>query len=274
MSERQVSIGGLVSLPRMKARELLAVARALVALGRAAPHLLPHIEEALDDLEAQLPELAAALGVREKKPAVSVKAADQAEDNAVGALADFAAAWKRLPAADFPREVGVATACLEVIHEGAGLEFLTYKPVVEHSEVQRRLDSLKARKLDAALRKMGGGPFLDHLEKVHAVYGAVAGATERAPQTETPAVRAATTEVAESVRAYVVRVLGMVNRKRPATREQVDALLEPLTRWTATNATADTTSDDASDVQEGVPTNPAPPVAPANDDATEKRKVG
>ena len=89
-------------------------------------------------------------------------------------------------------------------------------------------------------------------------------------------------ELAEAVRTYVVRVLGLVDRKHPATRARVDALLEPLVDWTPTKsegANDEDASEDAAPTA-GAAKDEAPavkPEAPANDNAPEvtpQRKVG
>ncbi len=277
-----ILVNGMVTLPRMKAREILAVTRVLVALGAADAQLPAHVRAALDDVAALLPTLAAALGTTETEPALSFKVADRAVANAVRALVDYLAAWKRLPAGEFASQVDVATRCHAAITEGAGLGFLTYKPVVKHSEVQRKLDALRTRGLDAELRTLGGGAFLDHLVAVHAVYGVVAGVTEPKAPREPPVVGSTAAELAEAVRTYVVRALGMVDRKRPASRARVDALLEPIVNWKPTKS--ESTSDEDASEDAAPKTEPAKdeapavkPEAPANDNApgvTPQRKVG
>lgn len=269
MTERSLTTVDLVSLPKMKARELLALARAMVAIASTAKHLPAHVRSALDDVEAELPAMVAALGPTAKKAAVSVKAADRDEDNAVGALVDFVSAWARLPEAKYPEQVGVARACLEVLLDDGKLEYLALKPIVEHSEVQRRIDGLAERKLDVAIRKLGGGAFLDHLAETHAVYGPATGATENLAGGESAVVREASNNLAEALRTYVVRVVGLIDRKRPETRDLVTGLLKPLSSWTssASNAANDDADDDPV-------TPPAPVPSPANDAAAPQRKVG
>lgn len=273
-----ILVNGTITLPRMKAREILAVARILVVLGTADAQLPAHVRAALDDVAALIPALAAALGTTETGPTVSFKVADRAVANAMRALVDYLAAWMRLPADVFASQVDAATRCHGAITEGAGLEFLTYKPVVKHSEVQRKLDALRARGLDVELRALGGGAFLDHLDAVHAAYGVAAGVTVPKAPHEPPTVGSTAAELAEAVRTYVVRALGMVDRKRPATRTRVDALLEPLTNWKPTKGENTSDEDAAPETEPAKDEAPAvSPEAPANDNApgvTSQRKVG
>lgn len=157
----------------------------------------------------------------------------------------------------------VGRECLEVLLEGKKLEFLVLKPIVEHSEVQRRIDGLAERKLDASIRKLGGGPFLDHLAEVHGVYGVATGATAKLSESQIAVVRERSNELSDSLRTYVVRVVGMLDRKRRETREQVDTLLQPLTSWTP-SASASADEDGGED--------PVTPPAPTPADAP--RPVG
>lgn len=268
--QRQFTASDLVALPRLKARELLAIARALVLHARKVGGMADHVAEALRDVEAQTAPLATELGPPEPRSGVTYKDADRAEVNAMGALVDFVTAWTRLPEDEFPSQVAVGRECLDVLLEGAGLEFLTYKPLVKHSEVQRRLDNLDAHKLDDALRDLGGEAFLKHMMKAHKAYGAVSGATAKPAEADSPAVRAKAAELADAVKTYVVRAVGTVDRKRPETRDHVDSLLHPLRSWaTPTAGAADTTTDDnAGDGHVTTPVTPAAPVhnaAPAND---------
>lgn len=257
MAERQYNPTQLVALPRLKAREALALARALLAVARRHDDLPPSVATALDDLEAAAAALAEALGTRDRKATLSLRDADRVEDNAVGALVDACKAWLRLPPDHAPRHTAAARACLDVMLEDGTLGFLTFKPMVEHSEVQRRLDALVARGVDAELRAVGLGLFLDHLLLAHGDYGDACAAST-APKEEPAEVAPATAEASESMRAYVVQVVASVDRRRPATQERADALLEPLRTWTSAPAKADV----------------APDAPPANDADAARRKVG
>ncbi len=105
--------------------------------------------------------------------------------------------------------------------------------------------------------------FLDHLAEVHEVYGVTTGATAKRSESQVAVVRETATALSDSLRTYVVRVVGMLDRKRPETREQVDALLQPLTSWTSSaSASADEESGD----------DPVTPPAPSPADAP--RPVG
>jgi len=274
MTDRQYNATQLVALPRLKAHELLALARAIIAAAKKRGELPSAVAAALADLEEGAAALAAALGSRDRKAVTSVRDADRVEDNAVGALVDVCKAWQRLPREQFPEEVAIAEACLAVVLEDGTLGFLTYKPMVEHSEVQRRLDRMAAKGIDRDLRSIGLGPFVDHLLAAHVTYGDACGASAAITKEEPAAVGAAAAEATDSMREYVVSVVASVARKRPETQERADALLEPLRAWVsaAPKTPAEGEAEEpAKDATPKVPTN-APP---ANDAAAEAhRKVG
>ncbi len=281
MSKRTFMAKDLVVLPRLKARELLAIARALVLHARAVDDVPKAVLDALREVEAHLEPLAAELAPAPADPEVPLRAATLAECNAVGALVDFVTSWTRLPEGDFPAQVATARACQVALLEGAGLEFLTYKPLVMHSEVQRRMDTLRARKLDDELRALGGGDFLVHLTRVHKVFGAAAGATARRPEVEAPAVREHADALTDAVRTYVVRVVASIDRKHPDTARRADDLLQPLRSWSSPAAISDTsTVDPEGDARPAQPVTPAQPVAPVvpddapANDAAPARKTG
>lgn len=276
--QREFTAGDLISLPRMKARELLAIARALVLRARGIHGLERPITEALADVEAQRSALSDEMTSPEKKgPVIQLKAADVAECNAVGALVDFAASWTRLPEADFPEEVATARACVEVFREDGTLEFLKFKPIVKHSEVQRRIETLSARGLDAKLRELGGGAFLEHLARTHETYGNAIVASTSDSEVETPAVREQASALSEALKTYVIRVVATADRKVPATSARVNTLLAPLRAWTTSpNASAASTDEDTP--QPAPQPAPQPDLtqrAPANDASPSPvRKVG
>ncbi len=259
---RDFTVNELIMLPRMKSRELLAIARALVQQARKAEGVEHSIRDAVRDIDEQRKALTEVLNAPEKKPPVRLKAADNAECNAVSTLVDFAALWVRLPESDFPAQVATARACVDVFREDGTLEFLKLKSVVKHSEVQRRLEVLEERGLDTQIRALGGGAFLDHLQRVHEVYGAAVVATTGAGGEESPAIRARSAELAEAVKSFVVRVVATVDRRRPETQARANLLLAPLRTWTSSQSAAASTKGAE---PQPVPTHDIAQPAPAND---------
>ncbi|MFO0606643.1 MAG: hypothetical protein U0324_25955 [Polyangiales bacterium] len=276
MAERTYTPTDLVALPRLSAREALALGRALLAVAQRTAGLPNAIREATADLDGAVVALAAAVPAK-RKAAPVLREADRVEDNAVAAIVALLKAWVRLPEGDFPREVGVAARCLDVFLEGGTLDFLTFRPVVEHSEVQRRIENLQAQGLDRELRKLGAGPFVDHLLAAHAAYGAACGITGAAAKAESPALRAATLEVTDSLRAYVVAVVASVSRKKPETAGRADELLRPLSEWVSAGPSGAAEEEGDGEEKDGAAhdavTKSIPADAPAND-AEARRKVG
>ena len=278
MAERQYNATQLVALPRLKAHELLALARALLAAANHYAGLPGSVVEAIADLEAAATALAAALAPRERAEPVSMREVDRVADNAVAALVDACRAWLRLPREVCPDEGAVAEACVSVFAEDGTLNFLTFKSVVQHSEVQRRIDTLVAKGIDRDLRAIGMGPFVDHLLDAQATYGEACAVNRSPVKEESPALRAAVDEATDAARTYVVRVVGSVSRRRPETQERADALLEPLRAWTT--AAPKTQAEDEEPAKDATPTKDAAPrvptnAPPANDAAEEAhRKVG
>ncbi len=270
--KRQFTINDVVMLPRMKARELLAIARALVLNAHNLGNLERPVTEALHDVDAQHKALSEEMNGGEKKAPAQLKQADIAECNAVSALVDFASTWARLPEATYPAQVATGRDCADVFREDGKLEFLKCKPIVKHSEVQRRIESLHARGLDEKIRELGGGPFLDHLARTHETYGAAVMNATGDSEEETPAIRERATELAEAVKSYVIRVVATVDRKRPETQTRANTLLAALRAWESSSNTGATSEE-----EEPQPA-PSPDVtqrspAPAND-AAPVRKVG
>ncbi len=277
MAERTYTPTDLVSLPRLSAREALALGRALLAIAQRTAGLPNAIREATADLEGAVVALAAAVPAK-RKAAPVLREADRVEDNAVAAVVALLKAWVRLPEGDFPREVGVAARCLDVFLEGGTLDFLTFRPVVEHSEVQRRIESLQAQGLDEALRSLGAGPFVDHLLAAHAAYGVACGITGAVAKDESPALRAATLEVTDSLRAYVVAVVASVSRKKPETAERADELLRPLSEWVSAGPSGAAEEEEGDGEEKDGAAHDAVkksiPAEPAANDAEARRKVG
>ncbi len=81
------------------------------------------------------------------------------------------------------------------------------------------------------MKKLGALPALACLREVHVAYGKAIGATKAAAPIESPQLRDKREELADAVRTYVVRVVGMRNKKKPETIALADRLLQPLIQW-------------------------------------------
>jgi hypothetical protein len=263
MAERTYDLSDLVALPRMSAHEALALARTLRAVATRMGELPKGVREALGELENASTALAAALPPKQKPPSI-LREADREEDNAVSTLVAFLRTWLRLPEERFPQEVALARRGLDVLLEGGSLAFLTYRPVVEHSEVQRRIDALRAQGLDRELRSLGAGPFLDHLLAVHAAYGEACAIPRTTATGDTPALRETMNELSDALRAYVVAVVASSSRKKPETVARAEELLHPLRAWVRS------TPSNTRDPRPNPDPDPGPP--PNDDPAVDRSK--
>ncbi len=250
MTTRTYDPGTLVALPTLKARETLAVGRALVAVARQEPGLPSNVTAAADGVATTIDPLARELGPTEAAARPGVRDADRVEDNAYGALVDFVRAFARLPPGEFPQSAQAASVLPVLTDEKQGLGFLTFVPLVEWSEVDTRLKALDARGLAEVVTGLGGGVFLDHLRTSHVAYGLATGGTASLPSDDSPAVRSALDAITVALRYYVVQVVASVHPNAPETAERASKLLRPLTEWQRPAATV---------VTEPPAPDPAPP---------------
>src|SRR5262249_29603983 len=112
-----------------------------------------------------------------------------------------------------------------------GLRFtqLPYKLQWAASDV--RLTQLKRDELDLVIRELGGGPLLQALYRAHAAYGEALGITETSVREPTTSIRRAYEEVLDAMRAYVVTVVSTSRKGDPASQDQAERLLKPLSDW-------------------------------------------
>lgn len=164
-----------------------------------------------------------------EEPVADVRAADREEDNAVGALVDFLEAFARLPARF--ESAAPARAALAILKDAEGLKYLTYKPVVEWSEVETRRKLLEKGGHVETIRALGGGALLQYLDEAHVNYGVATGTTAPVMRAEPASIEEPRAALADAMRTYVARVVSSVSRKKPETRERAQMLLRPLTDW-------------------------------------------
>lgn len=236
MSTRSFTAVDLVGLPNLDAPSLVALSQALEA---AAPlkdehkkpfrSLLPaSIQDALTDAAGARDALQTEI---DKEPPASptVRAADRREDNAMLALVELLGAWARL-AGEIP-EGDAAAATFERVFGKGSTAFINFPVKKEWAVIDGKLKLIDGEQLDEALEKLGAGPMLAHLRAVHLAYGKAIGVTKAAAAKESLQLRAKMEELAEATRTYVVRVVGLRDRKKPETAALVDRLLQPLVAW-------------------------------------------
>lgn len=238
MAKRSYLPEDLVELPVRDTNDTLVLTAQLLTAaqaedqapdGKGQTHPLPApVASARDDIASERAALEEVSVPEPPRPA-GVRAADKVEDNAVNALHGFLSAFLRLPE-DHPQR-GEAAAIFAVFFGDGSLEFITWRPIKEWAEVEKRLKALDAAGLEPRLAALGGKVFLDHLRTAHVAYGRALGITE-APPAEMPAnVRERLDALLRAVRIYVVRVGASRDDKHPATLTRAVALLRPLAEW-------------------------------------------
>jgi hypothetical protein len=170
------------------------------------------------------------LGLLVTTPA-EVKAADIEEDVCIRAFYGILAAWSllegRLPEAESAIELQESVF-------PDGVSFINLPVKKEWAIVESKIRAIRENNLEAPLQKLGLGPLLTHLYKVHEHYGEVTGTTKQVEQADSPRVRAGLDNLTGSIRHYGAAVVGSVERRKPETSTLAEALLEPITSWRAT----------------------------------------
>jgi len=230
---RSLDPSNIINLPRLDAHEADSLAASLEAVTLDDSNkslVLPEaVQAALDIVKSDRGALVAILG-GPPAPKPTLRVIDRREDKALRALHDICAVWESL-ADEIPE--GVIGRELRQRLFDAGLGFLTYRPIKEWAVVDAKLKAIDEEGLEAKFNAIGAGPILAHARIVHSLYGEVTGATKAKAPPESPQVREKRDTLLDSIRRYVISVLGSVQRNKPATQELADKLLAPLVEWTS-----------------------------------------
>ena len=97
-------------------------------------------------------------------------------DNGWAALFAWLNGWCLLPLEKNPRQ-GEMLAVRDLVFGQTGLQFTQLPYKLEWHESKTRLDVLARDGNDKAIAKLGGAPFLDHLNEAQETYGKVLGIT-------------------------------------------------------------------------------------------------
>jgi hypothetical protein len=221
----------LIVLPRLNAASAISLAQALEAAARVQASALQalsyvSIQEALQELTTDREALQAAVVEAEAQNPGGIREADRREDMAISALHDLLAVWARL-AEELPQG-RVAERIYQRLFGNDGLSFI-YLPVQEEwAVVDAKLFMVAFEGMDKSLAQVGAQPILEHLQGVHARYGEAIGTLGPAQLAEPAAVRERREALLASIRLYILRVVGAVDRRHPESAEVVRALLEPV----------------------------------------------
>jgi hypothetical protein len=231
---RSVSPSDLITLPKLSAHGAISLAQSLTAATRDEDgkplELSEPVKAALSDMNDDRAALQEATGAPPAE-AAGIREADILEDNAVGAFVDVLRGWARL--AGRISQGDVADRLLTRLFSD-GLQFLNDKPIVEHAQVESRLQTIDNEDLDQDIAKLGALPLLTYLKDVHKVYGEVTGATKPVAPADSPEIRAKLDTLLDSIRHYTGAVVGSIVRKKPETQALADQLLLPLTTGKST----------------------------------------
>lgn len=257
MANRPTNPIDLVSLPAVDASGALALGRAVLNTMARAKHVPKAVADSVSAIQTQVTALALVVRPKPTAARVSVRDADQAEDNAFAALIDFLDAFKRLPE-ETPERVTALKIRGHLVGKD-GLNFLKAKPQLEWSEIQSRLDTIEHEHLAADLKSLGGEVFLKHLREVHAVYGVATGMTAPLVADETALVRGPRDALLAALKLFYVRVAASVEPDDADSIARAEQWLQPITDWEVNRDTGSAASEDPAPAPE-----PADPVAPAD----------
>jgi hypothetical protein len=165
------------TVPQTNVPGTLAVVRGVITAGKEVPH--PSAKKALRRVRAtgeNLRELYQAA-----PPAKSeslTKAADAAMDEIWSAVGVRVATYSAVGGAD-----GAEAARVHGVLFPNGMAFLNFKYAEQWAESEAILGRIASEKLEGALDKFVGAPFLEVLRKRHAAYGEALGITKpKAPE--------------------------------------------------------------------------------------------
>ena len=233
---RTFSSTDLVQLPRLDAHEAVALASSVEAgcvgpaTGKRDKKLAATLIEVVDEIATDRAALQAAVAKAVAPPTpTGIRAADRLEDRAVKALIGLFEAWANI---DEEQPLGALGARLNDQIFGSEGRSITQLPVKqEWAVVDSKLRLIEEQKLDAEIAQLGGTAILAHLKKVHIAYGLAVGTTKTPDAPESPDVAEKLAALLDSLRSYIVRVAGLVSRKRPETQALAERLLKPITNW-------------------------------------------
>jgi hypothetical protein len=222
----------LATLPRLDIAGAVALAQSLEGAALAkkkstgkATKLPPHIAGNLDAMRALRLAAQTEMG-RTAGTSADIRGADREEDLAVRALHGVIAAWALL-AGRIP-EGSVAEELIAALFAD-GVGFINTPVLKEWAVVEAKLATIDAEVV-AKLTTLGGVPLLDHLRKVHVVYGDTIGATKPVAVAAGPKVGKARSALIAAIRQYVTAVAGNVVTGASKSAALSKRLLSPLTK--------------------------------------------
>lgn len=223
-----------IQLPSLSEAGTLTLVEELDAAAKHTTKVPSIIFASLGFLLEQAGDLKKHIQIRERAGSAAdprARAADRALDDAWGAFQSWLMGWTRLPDRAHP-QVREARALYASLFP-KGLQFLTLDFRDEWNESQLRLDHIAEAKLDTLIDRLGGGPFLVTLARMHRAYGEALHITPSSrdgkpvdePDTE---VLRLLEQTHMALRDYVAQVAATARRNDPESVAIADRLLEPL----------------------------------------------
>jgi hypothetical protein len=239
-----------IALPSLSEAGTLTLVDDLEAAAKACAKLPSSIYASLGFLLEQCSDLKRHIAARERAGSSAdprARAADRALDDAWGAFQSWLMGWTRLPDRAHPL-IADARALYAALFP-KGLQFLTLDFRDEWNESQMRLDHIAEAKLDSVIDKLGGGPFLATLSRMHRAYGEALHITPSSrdgsqAEPDTDVLRALdSTHMA--LREYVAQVAATVKRNDMESVGMADRLLEPISSRATAADSWESVDDDA-----------------------------
>jgi hypothetical protein len=214
-------------IPRLNLVGALALGRALIAATDLVPRLSEPILRARRLLETRLDHLTARARGHESHPwadRAPIASAGKNLDNAWMALHDWLGAFASLPAHQ-PTSRMAIELLVAIFPEGVPL--VRPPPLLEWAESEARIARIHKAGLDAALRSLGGQPFVETILVAHAHYMETMGNTEGGAWSSR-AMKQSLDAVVLAIHAYVTNVIAELFDGPPESTDHASALLGPL----------------------------------------------
>jgi len=214
-------------IPRVNLVGAIALGRALIAATDLVPRLSEPVLRARRLLEKRLENLMSRTQGHESHPRADrspIAAAGRNLDATWMALHDWLEAIAALPAHNEAARSAVEML-VGIFPEGVPL--VRPPPLMEWAESEARLARIEKGGLEAALRSLGGGPFVEAIQEAHAHYVLTLGNTESGAWSSRLVKRCLDGAVL-AIHAYVACVIAELFDDDPESTSQACALLGPL----------------------------------------------
>lgn len=245
----------LVTIPRCTALTLYTMVQEacdtaqeekdkLAAKGKTFPEALELILGRLKEAHTQLgalmaPSTEASSGTRE---------ADNAVDNAWGALYEFLHSWLRSGPEVCPVHSGVEALMNLIFSDGKTFLQLDYKS--EWAQSDLRLNTLKTSPHIETVQALGGLPLVNGIENAHRKYGEVLGITKQ-PEAESEGVKDLYMAVQSHLREYICKAVAHTEVTKTDSSPLSRALLKPIETWISPTSSSSTSSKTPESSDEG-----------------------